>query len=389
LGGSFPFFHHDFDLVFFALCTMPKIIELIQQLQKNHEENKHDASPRGVSLPFLSFEYYAPKTDRGLANLKARLFRMKKQAPLFMDFTWGAGGSTADTTTLLADYCQNEVGVETNMHLTCTNMPHEKITSALAHAKEAGIRNIVALRGDPPIGQENWTATEGGFSCARDLVKFIRDEYGDYFGISVAGYPEGHPNAFVEVSTLGRELSASEKAREAHVRVTQKNEKGEVTGTKIVSMVCPDDAFEKELDYLKSKVDAGADFIMTQLFYDAQVFKNFVKAAKAKGINVPILPGIMPIANWHGFQRMTEFCRTRVPDQMRATLEAAAAKSDDEFHHVGAQLGVQMCRELKEMNVVGLHFFTLNLEKATYQMMSHLNILLEEDEDEENGNKSG
>lgn len=168
-------------------------------------------------------------------------------SPLFTDVTWGAGGSTADLSMTLAQYAHDH-GHVANLHLTCTNMggdvnPKEYILGELQKAKNAGIRNIVALRGDAPAGQDEWKAAEGGFTCALDLVEYIRANFNDYFGISVAGYPEGHPNAISEVTSV-EELTLSEKGRCSTFD-------GKV-------YVCKDDDYKKEMDYLKKKVDAGA-----------------------------------------------------------------------------------------------------------------------------------
>merc|ERR1711871_532015 len=211
----------------------------------------------------------------GVTTLKKRLVTMGAQNPLFVDFTWGAGGSTSDLTLALAIAAQNEYGLEANMHLTCTNMEKEKVDIALQGAKKAGVRNIVALRGDPPHGQEKWEAVEGGFTCALDLVKYIRQKHGDYFGISVAGYPEGHPNVIKPVGD--RELTASEKLRvvvqdEMEETILEDGTKrSKPTGRKL-TFVCSDEDFEKEMAYLKEKIDAGADFIITQMFFDVETF---------------------------------------------------------------------------------------------------------------------
>ena len=189
-----------------------------------------------------------------------------------------------------------------NMHLTCTNQEKEKCDVGLAGAKAAGICNIVALRGDPPKGQEKWEVTEGGFACALDLIKYMRANFDDYFSIQCAGYPEGHPDRIKKAADLGRALSAAEEARVVDVD-------GE-------TYVCSDEDFEIELNYLKEKCDAGADVIITQLFYDFDVFVTFVEGCRAKGIAVPIVPGIMPLNAHGGFKRMTGFCKTRIPPAM-------------------------------------------------------------------------
>eukprot|EP01083_Nonionella_stella_P114622 339155_1 len=169
----------------------PKIVDLIN-------------AKEGEDATITSLEYFPPRTADGVKNLYARMERMKTNLnPLFTDITWGAGGSTADLSMELA-INMVKTGHVANLHLTCTNMskngdPVAAVHDALQQAHDAGIRNIVALRGDPPAGEDEWTAAEGGFTCALDLVKYIRKEFGDDFGVSVAGYPEGHPNAISEL----------------------------------------------------------------------------------------------------------------------------------------------------------------------------------------------
>jgi len=154
------------------------------------------AEAEGTTL--FSFEFFPPRTEEGVDNLLERLDRMASRGPAFCDITWGAGGTTADVTLDLASKMQNLICVETMMHLTCTNMPADKIDAALEAAKKAGLCNILALRGDPPKGQESFEQVAGGYACALDLVKHIRAKYGDHFGVAVAGYPEGHPDGIVE-----------------------------------------------------------------------------------------------------------------------------------------------------------------------------------------------
>merc|ERR1719464_1030097 len=189
---------------------------------------------------WFSFEYFPPKADEGVENLRKRIVRMKALKPLFTDFTWGAGGSTSELTLKLTSAAKNEFGCVANMHLSCTNQKEEMAGEALDECKKLGVRNIVALRGDPPRGQEKWTATEGGFSCALDLVKYMRKNYGDYHCISVAGYPEGHPDN-IDVVEGGRAALTPSEARRARV-VKDKN------GTEVVT-VCRDENFKKEMVY--------------------------------------------------------------------------------------------------------------------------------------------
>lgn len=335
------------------MSTAPdkKIIDLIN-------EKKAD----GI---LTSLEYFPPRTDAGVKNLHSRMDRMRDNLkPLFTDITWGAGGSTADLSLELALRLHN-TGHVANLHLTCTNMskngdPVAAVHDALKAALDGGIRNIVALRGDPPAGEEEWTATEGGFTCALDLVKYIRKEFGSEFGVSVAGYPEGHPNAISELKD-GEEknLSDSEKTRVS-----------EFDGK---MYVCKDEDYKKEMDYLKEKVDAGADAIITQMFFDVEVFKTFVVDCRKWGIECPVIPGLMCINAYGGFKKMSNFCKTRVPKDLEAKMEsikddAAAVKK------FGVQFGAEVCQSLVDSGAEVLHFYTLNLEKVVYGITDTLGL---------------
>ncbi|KAK3267423.1 Methylenetetrahydrofolate reductase 1 [Cymbomonas tetramitiformis] len=313
--------------------------------------------------PFISFEYFPPRTDEGVQNLYARVERMATLSPLFMDFTWGAGGSTSDLTLELCTKTKAITGLDINMHMTCTNQVTEKVDQGLRGAVLGGVRNICALRGDPPLGQEKWEATEGGFNCALDLVKHIRKEYGDHFGISVAGYPEGHPDIIKPISELGRELTASEKSR------STVDKDG-------VECVCSDEDYKKELAYLKEKIDAGGEVILTQLFYDADVFIQFVKDCRAIGINAPILPGIMILMTYGGFKRMTGFCKTRVPaDLAKKVEEMKDEEQKEQLKEFGIQLGADICKKVLASGAAqGLHFYTLNLENSVYGILEKLGL---------------
>jgi methylenetetrahydrofolate reductase (NADPH) len=215
------------------------------------------------------------------------------------------------------------------MHLTCTNMKVEDVKAALIKARAAGIRNILALRGDPPLGVEVWEKCENGLSYAVDLVKLIRAEHGDYFGIAVAGYPEAH----VEAESLAADVQR-----------------------------------------LKEKLDAGADFVVTQLFYDVELFGKWVQMCRDAGITAPIVPGIMPIQSYAGFHRMTGFCKTFVPESIKAALEGI--KDDDAaVKAYGVELAADMSRALLEQGSPGLHFYTLNLEKSVTDILETLGFL--------------
>jgi methylenetetrahydrofolate reductase (NADPH) len=286
-------------------------------------------------VPWFSFEYFPPKTDLGTQNLYERFDRMAPLDPMWIDVTWGAGGSTADKTLEICINALKYHGLNVMMHLTCTNMPKEKLKEALDTCKENGICNILALRGDPPghleqgAASEGFKVCEGGFAYATDLVKYIRSEFGDYFCIAVAGYPEGH-------------LEAT--------------------------------SFDDDMKHLKEKVDAGADLIVTQLFYDNPSFLAYVDKCKEMGITIPILPGIMPIQSYAGFNKMTALCKTKVPEGIPERLDAV--KDDDEkVKDMGVQIGIEQCKELIEKGTPGLHFYTLNLESSVMRIVQGLGLV--------------
>eukprot|EP00898_Chlorokybus_atmophyticus_P001234 jgi/Chlat1/2110/Chrsp17S02699 len=287
---------------------------------------------------YFSFEYFPPRTDEGVDNLFERMDRMVAHDPLFCDITWGAGGSTSELTLDIASKMQNMICVETMMHLTCTNITRESVSETIRAVKKSGIQNILALRGDPPKGQDTFTAIEGGFACALDLVKYIRAEHGDYFGITVAGYPEAHPDS------IGESGEASQEA------------------------------YQKDLHYLKQKIDAGGDMIVTQLFYDVDRFLQFVKDCRLIGINCPIVPGIMPINNYNGFKRMTGFCKTKVPKEVHDALEPIK-DNEEAVKAYGIHLGREMCKKLVDAGVKGFHLYTLNLEKSVLSILQQLGFV--------------
>jgi methylenetetrahydrofolate reductase (NADPH) len=280
---------------------------------------------------FYSFEYFPPKTSNGLQNLYLKIEKMGRLEPLFADVTWGAGGTTSELTLDICKNLQNIVCLETQMHLTCTNMKKDRFITALDEAKNNNIRNILALRGDPPKGSKNWNPADHEFSYAKDLVKFIKEKYGDYFNITVAGYPEGHPDG---------------------------------------------NSYEEDLMYLKEKIDAGADMIITQLFYDVNLFIKFCDDCKKLGIICPILPGIMPIFNYNSFKRMTGFCKTSVPKNILDDLELIK-NDDDKVVEYGIQLTINMCKELIEKGINGLHFYTLNRDGPFERILNELGLIKE------------
>ncbi|KAF0499937.1 methylenetetrahydrofolate reduct [Gigaspora margarita] len=289
------------------------------KIQKAQEEGR----------PYWSFEYFPPKTQQGVQNLYDRMERMYRLGPEFIDITWNAGGTSSQLTSEIVSTAQSVYGLETVMHLTCTNMPKEKIDKALKDAKDCGCQNILALRGDPPRGQIEWEACENGFSYAIDLVRYIRSQYGDYFGICVAGYCEGHVDN-------------------------------------------PDK--DDDLRRLKDKVDAGADFIVTQVFYDVDLFLDWVKKCRAIGITCPIIPGLLPIQNYNGFNRIVSLSKTIVPKFVCDALEPI--KHDDAaVKEYGIKLAVEMIKKMYNNGISGFHFYTMNLERSTRLILEALQFV--------------
>ncbi|KAF8329502.1 methylenetetrahydrofolate reduct [Cantharellus anzutake] len=279
-----------------------------------------------------SFEYFPPRTAQGLQNLLDRIERMRGWGPEFIDITWNAGGRTSDLSSELVRTCQSLIGIETCMHLTCTNMPEEKVDIALKEAKAHGCRNILALRGDPPAGQDHWSSVEGGFEHGIDLVRHIRTQYGDYFDVAVPGFPQ--------------------------------------------QITLPPEEFAQELKWLKEKIDAGVNLIFTQMFYDVDIFIRWVKAVRDAGITIPIIPGINPIQTWNGFLRATQLAQTIIPQSYLNVLEPI--KNDDErVRAEGIKLVSRLCRDILSANIgiSGLHFYTMNLERGTKMLLQELELV--------------
>ncbi|XP_055345441.1 methylenetetrahydrofolate reductase (NADPH)-like [Paramacrobiotus metropolitanus] len=281
---------------------------------------------------FYSFEFFPPKTPAGATNLLARIERMASGGPLFIDITWHtAGDPSGDKETssmMICNAAVNYVGVESMLHMTCARLSRREIRAALDKAKRCGIRNILALRGDIPIGDDTWTPPEDGFQNGCEITAFIRKEYGDHFNICVAGYPQGHPDCV---------------------------------------------NYEDDLRYLKQKVDAGADFIITQLFFKSEEFIKFVKDCRDIGIEVPIIPGIFPIQSYDSLRQVAKLSKLTVPPEILAAV-APIKDNDQAIRKFGMDLAVQMCRELLDAGAPSLHFYTLNLEVSSIEILKRLGM---------------
>ncbi|KAF7194175.1 Methylenetetrahydrofolate reductase 2 [Pseudocercospora fuligena] len=301
---------------------------------------------------YFSLEFFPPKTQQGFSNLNARLSRMAHSLrPLFVNVTWGAGGSTSTKSLALAELTQRELGLTTCLHLTCTNMSRKLIDEALEQAKVLGIRNILALRGDPPRSEEyrddhDTDAAEDDsnkdFTWAVDLVRYIRKQYGDYFCVGVAGYPEGH----------------SDQSHPEHQSV------------------------EHDLPYLVEKTKAGADFIMTQLFYDVDAYEKYENTLREheSGIfkTIPIIPGLMPVQSYQILRRTAKLSHAAIPSDVSKRFEAV--KGDDEaVKKVGVDVISEIVEKMKGIGKIprarGFHFYTLNLEKVVAQILERCNLI--------------
>ncbi|XXH00326.1 phosphoribosylformylglycinamidine synthase [Hypoxylon texense] len=311
--------------------------------------DKIAALPAGSN--YFSLEFFPPKTAMGFSNLRDRLDRMARALrPLFVNVTWGAGGSTATKSLELAEICQRELNLTTCLHLTCTNMSRKMIDSALEDAKALGIRNILALRGDPPRAAEYQDTNESpedaideNFIWAIDLVRYIKKTHGDYFCIGVAAYPEGHAD---ESHPLGQSL-------------------------------------EHDLPYLVDKTLAGADFLMTQLFFDIDAYDNFERTLREHPSGafktIPIIPGLMPIQSYQMIKRTTKLSHAKIPDTIMSRLDAVK-KDDERVKNVGVDILCEIVEKVKELTnrtsgPTGFHFYTLNLEKAVSFIVERTNLI--------------
>lgn len=275
----------------------------------------------------FSFEFFVPKTSQGVQNLYDRMDRMYELNPIFIDITWNAGGRLSTLTNEMVYTAQLTLGLETCMHLTCTNMKVELIDEALRKAHASGCQNILALRGDPPLDGSEST---GDFKYAKDLIRYIRQHYGDHFNIGIAAYPEGHP---------------------------EEEDDGKLLG------------------YLKEKADAGADFIITQMFYDADNFIRWCLKIRKIGVDIPIIPGIMPISTYAAFIRRAKWSQVAIPQHFLDALDPI--KEDDySVREKGTELVRDMCQKLIDSGYVKhLHFYTMNLERATIMVLELLNLI--------------
>jgi methylenetetrahydrofolate reductase (NADPH) len=277
-----------------------------------------------AKAPTFSVEFFPPKSEEAREGLFATARSLRELEPDFVSVTYGAGGSTREGTVEITRALKDELGLETMAHLSCVGETTDGLSTTLDQIAAAGIENVFALRGDPPRGQEDFVQPEGGLGSAAELAAFIGTRWD--FTVGGACFPEVHPEA-------------------------------------------PD--LETDLAYLRTKVEAGASFLITQLFFDNQVYFDFVAAARAAGIEVPILAGVIPVASFAQTKRICELCDASIPARLEAAFAAAGGDERAEFE-LGIAYAAQQCSELLLAGTPGIHFYALNRAPATRAVLGAL-----------------
>jgi len=278
--------------------------------------------------PVISFEFFPPKTEEGdRALLERTIPALMQLKPDYCSVTYGAGGSTRDKTLMIVDRIQRQHGLTAMAHLTCVGSTREQLREVIEQARGLGIQNILALRGDPPGGVGEWKPVAGGFEYSYQLVKFLKEIGG--FSIGTAGFPEGH-------------IACKEGKR-------------------------------VDWDRLKAKVDCGADFVITQLFFDNRDFFEFRDYLTKIGMSVPICPGVLPILSSAQIRKFTMICGATIPPSLQAKLEQFGA-DDAATTAFGIEFASQQCAELLQAGAPGIHFYTLNKPHSTTQVLKNLKL---------------
>ena len=278
----------------------------------------------GRDEPVFSFEFFPPKTEEGVATLFETVEALKPLEPDYVSVTYGAGGATREGTVEIANRIRSEYGLEVMAHLSCVGETQEGLAALLARFAESGISNVLALRGDPPRGDDTFEQHEGGLSSAAELTGFIRERHD--FAIGGACFPEVHPEA--------EDLSS-------------------------------------DLRYLKTKVDAGASFLITQLFFDNRVYWDFVASAREAGIDVPIIPGVIPIASYGQVARICKLCDASIPPELDEAMRSLGGDEDAEAM-LGVAFAARQCDELLAGGAPGIHFYALNRAPGVRAVLSAL-----------------
>jgi methylenetetrahydrofolate reductase (NADPH) len=277
--------------------------------------------------PMFSFEFFPPKTEDGVKALYETVDALRPLGPAYVSVTYGAGGTTRARTLELVKRLKRETEIETMAHVTCVGASRDEIAAVLDEVAEVGVQNVLALRGDPPRGEVSFTPHPDGFRYASELVAFIRSQPQRWrFCLGAAAYPEGH----VETRDLALDLR-----------------------------------------HLKAKVEAGADFLVTQLFFDNAHYFSFVERARAVGIGLPIVPGIMPFTNVEQVERFTAMCGASIPRKLRAAMEVRR-EDGDAARELGVAYATLQCADLLRRGAPGVHFYTLNRSPSTRAIVAAL-----------------
>ena len=285
------------------------------------------AEKQASGKPTISFEFFPFKTPEGEATFFGKtLPALMTARPDYASVTYGAGGSTREKTLEIVERIQNDFGLTTMAHLTCIKHTQAEIGGILDEAARRGIQNILALRGDPPSGEE-WAQTEGGFEFASELVEFLRERGG--FGIGAAGFPEGH-------------IDCAEGC-------------------------------ETDWRHLVGKINCGADFVITQMFFDNADYFRLADYLKGQGVAVPLFPGIIPVANAGQIKKFSAMCGAKLPESFSSRLDELGDDADA-VREYGIEYATGQCRELLERGAPGLHFYTLNKSKAVLQILANLGL---------------
>ncbi|NPA58568.1 MAG: methylenetetrahydrofolate reductase [NAD(P)H] [Aquificae bacterium] len=279
----------------------------------------------------ISFEFFPPKTPEGEKSLFKTIKELEFIKPTFVSITYGAGGSTRERTINVVKKIHRETSLTVMAHQTCIGHTKDQIRQILEEYKTVGVQNVLALRGDLPEGEEVDKAfLKDGCRYAVELVRFIRENFGDWFSIGVAAYPEGHPES---------------------------------------------PSLEADLMFFKEKVEAGGEFAITQMFFDNRYFYDFMDRVEKAGIKIPVIPGIMPITNFKQIKKFADMCGATIPPDLVKKLQAVADSPED-VEKIGIEFAVKQCEDLLKNGVKGLHFYTLNKSKATIKIYQQIKDLI-------------
>ncbi len=274
----------------------------------------------------VSCEFFPPREETGIPAVFRAIDRISAFSPDFVSVTYGAGGSTQAFTERITAQVKQETGLEVMAHLTCVAQTEAEVQGVLERLDAASIENVIALRGDPPRGQDSFVPADGGFTHATELIEHIRSQFD--FGLAAACYPEGH----TESPNL-----------------------------------------DSDIQYAREKVDKGADFLITQLFYDNRYFFDFLERAEQAGIGVPIIPGVLPILNTAQIRRFTSLCGATIPSELDRKLEQWA-DDDDAVRELGIEYATDQVQELWDAGVPGVHFYVLNRSYSASRILANLNL---------------